>query len=108
MSESQIVVRPDGLIIAKSSKVERVDTQGEKALIKVYRENDSFYYIGTTDRNSYNILSTEEKLENFASGKYIYGGGKISLNKEYTYSEMEGEEKVVKDYLGKELERHKV
>ncbi len=49
-----ILINNDNVVLASSNIIERVDAQDEIGLIKV--GDDSFYYIGTDDRNTYRII----------------------------------------------------
>lgn len=50
-----IVVDNNGKIIASSQLIQRCDDNGEYGIIKVWIDQ-SFYYIGTQDRDTYQII----------------------------------------------------
>ena len=52
-----ILVNNDNIVIASAELIERVDTQDESGLIKVHTDDGGFYYIGTTDRYTYQIIN---------------------------------------------------
>jgi hypothetical protein len=54
-----IVIDNNKIVIAEAIKIEIVDEQGEKSLIKVLTNLDDeygYYYIGTPDRYTYEII----------------------------------------------------
>lgn len=50
-----IVVDNNGKIVASSELIQRCDDNGEYGIIKVWI-GQSFYYIGTQDRDTYQII----------------------------------------------------
>jgi hypothetical protein len=73
-----IVVNLEGLILGEAPEITRVNAQGEENLIKVnvYPEEEyGFYYIGTDDRDSYQILDLNtpdpNKYWNYVDGEFI-------------------------------------
>ena len=64
-------------IISFSEKIERVNEQGEKNIIKVW-VGDDYYYVGTQDRDNYSIIEYSDTLpENFDPENYLFNNGEI-------------------------------
>src|ERR1035437_6264935 len=61
----------NGEVMGCSTLIERVDAQGETNLIKV--GNTQYYYIGTNDRDSYEIIPDLMVPDLSRSYKYIDG-----------------------------------
>jgi len=66
-----IVVNNEDLVIGYGESIEIVDAQGEENLIKV-TIGGGFYYIGTDDRDTYQILNIDTP-DNTKQWKYIDG-----------------------------------
>jgi hypothetical protein len=66
-----IVVNNEDVVIGYGESIEIVDAQGEENLIKV-TINGGFYYIGTDDREFYQIIDIDTP-DNTKTWKYIDG-----------------------------------
>jgi hypothetical protein len=77
-----IVVNLDGIVVGKAPQITRVNAQGEENLIKVNvnpNEEYGFYYIGTTDRDTYEILDLDSP-DSSKQWKYNDGGFEEIIN----------------------------
>ena len=77
----KIVKDTNSVVIDYSEVIERVDAQGESNLIKVNKGN-GFYYIGSVDRDQYEIIDVPSVPDDFVSGKYKYTTD-FELNPDY-------------------------
>jgi hypothetical protein len=73
-----IVITKDGYVIGEGQEITIVNTQGEENLIKVNVNPDEeygFWYIGTEDRDTYQILDLStpdpEKQWKFIDNEFI-------------------------------------
>jgi hypothetical protein len=84
----KLVLNKKNQIVGHGSSVERVNAQGEKNLIKV-SNNDSFFYIGTIDRDDYVFeeINDSDFPEDFISGKYLYINKEFVIDEEYVEPE---------------------
>jgi hypothetical protein len=70
-----IVINLGGIVVGEAPQITRVNAQGEENLIKVNVNPDeeyAFYYIGTTDRDTYEILNLDSP-DSSKQWKYING-----------------------------------
>ena len=72
-----IVINPAGDILGHGDKAERVDAQGEVGLIKV-DVGTGFYYIGTSDRDTYTFVdgvtlpaNFDPSLDQYVNGAFV-------------------------------------
>jgi hypothetical protein len=72
-----IVVNLEGIVVGEAPEITRVNAQGEEDLIKVNvnpSEEFGFYYIGTIDRDTYQILDLDSpdptKLWKYLDGEF--------------------------------------
>jgi hypothetical protein len=74
-----IVIDKKNRVLGSAPLIERVDAQGEKNLIKVNVNPNSdygYFYIGTIDRDDYQIIDDvyspdDEKLWKYIDGEFI-------------------------------------
>jgi hypothetical protein len=71
-----IVTDTRNLVVGSSHLIERVDEEGEIALIKVWTDNlgVGYYYIGATNRNNYPIYNDPDLLVPDPSFDWYYDG----------------------------------
>lgn len=79
-----IVTNVQDVVMGCGDSAERVNAQDEKNLIRV-SVGISKYYIGTVDRDKYNIIEIRkiELPKDFVTGKYLYIDGSLKLNPDY-------------------------
>lgn len=68
-----IVVDNNNIVIASSPFIQRCDDNGEYGIIKVWFDQ-GFYYIGTQDRDTYQII---DDIEVDMSKKLMYVDGSV-------------------------------
>lgn len=80
----KIVINKENLVLDFGSEINRESFNGEQNLIKVSKnDSEGFYYIGTNDRDDYQIIEISSLPQDFISGKYFYNNNSFTLNKEY-------------------------
>lgn len=80
----KILVNQSDLIIDNGINIYRESFNGENNLIKVIKdESGGFYYVGTLDRDLYEIKEVLFVPEDFKGGKYFYRNDAFLLNEDY-------------------------
>lgn len=69
-----IVVDNNNIVIASSPLIQRCDDNGEYGIIKVWFDQE-FYYIGTQDRDTYQIV---DGIDADMTKKWSYSDGVLS------------------------------
>ena len=65
--------------------IERVNKDGEINLIKITRPDGYIWYVGTSDRDLWEIVKDVLDIpEDFTQGKYLYVDGEWILNPDWT------------------------
>ena len=70
-----IVVDNNSNVVGFGVKIERVNEQNEENLIKVWTDDEKYYYIGTIDRDDYVIYNVDvpnnNKFWKYVDGEFI-------------------------------------
>jgi len=68
------IVKDTKDIVQDAGQIKRVDFEGETDLIRIIREDGYTYYIGTADRDYWDIVRVDNLPDDFMPGNYYYVG----------------------------------